>query len=413
VIVFGGDNNKCVAGPKGLAQYHHGWREVCLVDRWEIDLGNIDHFNVEMRDILACSTNQRPTLSPYRFSRLLAMMTTSFSRPGISSLHNRVEKTFCHSSSIYGIAIISLNLIKEMEHAGCPHARPDANVQSGSRYRQLSNGGHPSGPRPIAVSHSISNLEAELGITLFDRSSHRPTLTAQGQVLLEDCKALLLRADVLRYRARGMQNDLELSLTLMVDTLFPLSVISAALSRLHQEFPSVRIELEIGTLGGPLDALLAGTADVAITVGEDLRDARAEFYSLMPIRMVSVVAGRHPLGENRRQRPVTSTELADHVKVVLVDPSERTAGRDFGIISQRKWKVGTQEAKHALIRAGVGWGRLPDWPVNEDIQRGTLVSLSATALGNKGATESYAYLSRRIDRPLLSAGRFLKQALQE
>jgi len=49
VIVFGGDNNKCVAGPKGLAQYHHGWREVCLVDRWEIDLGNIDHFNVEMR----------------------------------------------------------------------------------------------------------------------------------------------------------------------------------------------------------------------------------------------------------------------------------------------------------------------------------------------------------------------------
>jgi DNA-binding transcriptional LysR family regulator len=264
-----------------------------------------------------------------------------------------------------------------------------------------------------AVSHSISNLEAELSVTLFDRSGHRPTLTAQGQVLLEDCKALLLRTDVLRARARGMQNDLELSLALMVDTLFPLSVISAALSRLHHEFPSVTIQLEVGTLGEPLDALLAGTADLAVTVGEDLRDARAEFHSLIPVRLVSVVARHHPLAENTGQRPTTSAELADHVQVVLVDPSERTIGRDFGIISQRKWKVGTQEAKHALIRTGVGWGRLPDWLIKEDIQQGVLVPLSAAALGNKGVTESYAYLSHRTDRPLLSAGRFLKKALQE
>ena len=42
-----------------------------------------------------------------------------------------------------------------------------------------------------AVSHAIGNLEAELGVILLDRSSHRPTLTSDGRVLLADGRAIL------------------------------------------------------------------------------------------------------------------------------------------------------------------------------------------------------------------------------
>ena len=64
-----------------------------------------------------------------------------------------------------------------------------------------------------AVSHAIGNLEAELGVTLFDRSSHRPTLTSDGRALLADGRAILLKVDLMRARARGLGEGVELRLS--------------------------------------------------------------------------------------------------------------------------------------------------------------------------------------------------------
>ncbi len=55
-----------------------------------------------------------------------------------------------------------------------------------------------------AVSHAVANLEAELGVSLFDRSGHRPVLTPAGRSLLSDARAILLKTDTMRARARGL-----------------------------------------------------------------------------------------------------------------------------------------------------------------------------------------------------------------
>ena len=74
-----------------------------------------------------------------------------------------------------------------------------------------------------AVSHAIGNLEAELGVALFDRSRHRPVLTPEGEALLANARDILLRVDAMRARARGMGEGVELELSLVVDTLFPIA----------------------------------------------------------------------------------------------------------------------------------------------------------------------------------------------
>ncbi|AFK56529.1 LysR family transcriptional regulator (plasmid) [Tistrella mobilis KA081020-065] len=76
-----------------------------------------------------------------------------------------------------------------------------------------------------AVSHAIANLEAELGLTLFDRTGHRPVLTAEGQALLSNARDILLRIDALKARARGLGEGVELELSLTVDTLFPIDAV--------------------------------------------------------------------------------------------------------------------------------------------------------------------------------------------
>src|SRR5690606_14111300 len=72
------------------------------------------------------------------------------------------------------------------------------------------------------VSVAIGNLEAQLGVLLFDRSGHRPVLTAEGKVLLGNARDVLLRVDAMRAKARGLGDGLELELPLAVDTLFPI-----------------------------------------------------------------------------------------------------------------------------------------------------------------------------------------------
>lgn len=263
-----------------------------------------------------------------------------------------------------------------------------------------------------ALSHAVASLEQELGITLFDRSGRRPVLTPAGTALLEDARAVLLKVDTMRARARGVSQGLELELPVVVDTLFPLPLACAALHAMHERHPSVRVHLQVAALGGPLDALLEARCTVAITVGNDLHDPRLQKEPLTAIPIVPVVSCRHPLAAALRTRKrLRSEDIGEHLQIVLIDPTPLSAGRDFNVLSPRTWRVGTQEAKRALIEAGVGWGRLPLWTVEEALRDGTLVRLPARSLGPAGDTSEQAYVAHRRDRVLGPAAAAFREEL--
>lgn len=263
-----------------------------------------------------------------------------------------------------------------------------------------------------AVSHAVASLEQELGITLFDRGGRRPVLTPAGTALLEDARAVLLKVDTMRARAQGVSQGLELELPVVVDTLFPLPVACAALGAVHARHPSVRVQLQVAPLGGPLDALLDGRCTVAITVGNDLHDPRLQKEPLTAIPIAPVVSCRHPLGAPlRARRRLGAEDIGEHLQIVLVDPTPLSAGRDFNVLSPRTWRVSTQEAKRALIEAGVGWGRLPLWTVEDALRDGSLLRLAARNLGSAGETSEQAYVAHRRDRVLGPAATAFREEL--
>jgi DNA-binding transcriptional LysR family regulator len=260
-----------------------------------------------------------------------------------------------------------------------------------------------------AVSHAIANLEAQLDVRLFDRGSHRPTLTAAGQALLEDARAVLLKVDFMRARARGLREGVEIELSLVVDTLYPLPQVAAALKDLREALPSVRLRLAVEPLGGPLQALRDQRCNLAILAGEDFLDPRIETEALSPVPIVAVAATTHPLA--RRRKALTSVALADHLQIVLEDPTPLSERRDFGVLSPQTLRVGSQDAKRALILGGVGWGRLPRWTVERELAEGQLRPLSAPALGPQGVAHVQTYLAHRTDCALGVAARALREAL--
>lgn len=204
------------------------------------------------------------------------------------------------------------------------------------------------------ISVAIGNLEAQLGVLLFDRSGHRPVLTPEGAALLTNARDILLRVDAMRARARGMGEGVELELAISVDALFPMDLVGAALVGMRETYPLVTIRVTSEPLGGPLQALRERRSNLSIMVGEDFRDPRISFEALSSISQVAVVAPSHPLAGAGAARVVGIPELADHLQIVQSDASEMSQGRDFGVISPQTCRVNTQGTKHALI-LGRAW----------------------------------------------------------
>jgi DNA-binding transcriptional LysR family regulator len=262
-----------------------------------------------------------------------------------------------------------------------------------------------------AVSHAIAGLENQLGVILFDRSGHRPILTDAGRTLLPDVRAVLLKADGLRARARGMGEGVELQLALAVDPQFPLEVAAAALKDLYDAYPSVCVRLLTTPLGASLAALRDGRCSLAITAVE-LPDPRIELESLSIVSRAAVAAAAHPLAVRAASgEPLVASELAEFIQIVAEDPSTLTEGRDFGVLSPGTWRVTDNATKLALIVAGVGWGSLPLWSIRHELAEGLLVRLPAAEFGREGETMVRAYLAHRSDQPLGPAARLFRQAL--
>src|SRR5438874_1344747 len=78
------------------------------------------------------------------------------------------------------------------------------------------------------VSQTLANLEAQLGVKLFDRSARYPRLTAEGRSLLADARAAADQVDDFKARARAMREGLEPELAVAIDVMYPMEAVTRA-----------------------------------------------------------------------------------------------------------------------------------------------------------------------------------------
>jgi DNA-binding transcriptional LysR family regulator len=232
------------------------------------------------------------------------------------------------------------------------------------------------------VSELVSNLEAQLGVTLFDRTERYPKLTSAGILLLADARSVVAHIDVLKARAKGISGGLESELSVVVDVLFPFEAIAEAAREFRDQFPRTPLRLYVEALGGAYQPVIDRRCSLGIvgslpTVPESMTAER-----LQGVAMVMVAAHGHPLAAITGFVP--RADLAKHVQLVLTDRSELTAGREFGVMSPLTWRLGDLFAKHAFLLKGLGWGGMPLHAVKRDIDESRLVKLSIEDLPEEG-----------------------------
>ncbi len=108
------------------------------------------------------------------------------------------------------------------------------------------------------ISQTLANLEAQLGVKLFDRSRRSPVLTHQGVALLAEARAVISGMDVFKARAKGLSDGLEPELSVVVDVMFPLEHLTSAVAAFQVEFPATPLRLYVEALGAVLQPVLEG-----------------------------------------------------------------------------------------------------------------------------------------------------------
>ena len=224
------------------------------------------------------------------------------------------------------------------------------------------------------VSYGIANLEAQLGVTLFDREGTRkPQLSIAGRAVLAEARTVAHGMDGLRAKVKGLLEGLEAEVSLAVDVMLPTARLGKVLRTFRSEFPTVTLRLHVEALGAVTALVLDGKAGVGISGPLATSVDGVELRSAGSVEMVPVAAPDHPLA---RLQPIPPGAARDHVQLVLTDRSPITAGRDFAVQSPRTWRLADQGAKHALLREGIGWGNMPLPMIQPDLEAGTLLRLA-------------------------------------
>lgn len=260
------------------------------------------------------------------------------------------------------------------------------------------------------VSHTLANLEAQVGFALFDRGGRYPRLTEQGRALLDSARAAAASMDGFKARARTLAEGLEAELAVAVDVMYPIARLTEAVRCFHREFPATPLRLDVEALGAVVQPLLARKCRLAVLGSYPEVPAECATDFLFAVPLVAVAAASHPLAA--MPAPIARSVAARHVQLILTDRSSLTEGRQFGVLNPHGWRLADLGAKHAFLRAGLGWGGMPRHMVADELARGTLVELQLEASPVLGQAMSM-YACWRKDAPPGPAGRRFIELLRQ
>ena len=220
-----------------------------------------------------------------------------------------------------------------------------------------------------AVSYSVKQVEEYYQIEIFTRDTYRPELTRNGKALINKIQHLLSEANDFDMFARQMNSEVETELRISISAIFAMHKVTQLLKQLKKTFPKTIIHLDIETASGER-MLLDEMVDIGIYAGLK-QDARVLYRRIDRCILPIFISQHFPLAD---KPDISQNDLIPYPQVVV--KSSYKTSPDSGIVKDGlQWYVSDHHTKKALIRSGLGWGRLPVHEVEQEIKQNQLIRL--------------------------------------
>lgn len=219
-----------------------------------------------------------------------------------------------------------------------------------------------------AVSHGISNLELDLGVELFDRTSRSPTLTPEGERLLRSAKALLAQSHEFEKIAESILRHEESHLTVAVDDALFAPHVSAVLAQFAREFPLVQLDVMSIASTDIIDAVVNGDMDIGVMFSEVEVNKKVDFCYVGGVDFVAVC---HPLFPLATQKVLSESDLAPF-RQVAVRGKQKRESQVLISMTPNAWWCTSYHAVLELVQQQIGWAYLPVALVDPLIKQGDI-----------------------------------------
>lgn len=208
------------------------------------------------------------------------------------------------------------------------------------------------------VGRRLNALESELGAKLFLRAKDGYLLTAAGETALAAARRMESAALELRTKIEGQDEHpgglvrVTSTDSIAIDLLLP------AVERLQQQWPNIRVDLEVST---QLLSLSRRQVDIAFrNVRPDAPDLVVRRVAAWPVGLFASEAYLARFGE-----PVPEDELRGHHLVVYAPYLEQGPFLTMAGVPARQARIAMTVRSSLLVRkavaAGIGMGEMPVW----------------------------------------------------
>lgn len=260
------------------------------------------------------------------------------------------------------------------------------------------------GKSQSTVSSAIANLEIDLGITLFDRSSRKPALTEHGRVMLGKVQEILAASDRLDRAASQLGGGMEPRLSVVWSDTYQSDRFEEMLLAFENRFPDLEFECLIAEHGDLVSLVQTGRAHIGVVAAQNVYPPDVGSATIAEQSEITLfVATTHSLAG---MKDITPDVLANFRALRLATYIEGEQGAQGTPQSRRAWSAPSYLMLMEMAVLGFGWAAIPRWMVTR-FATGKLVELNARGWPRRVPVD--AVWSRQ--RPLGRAGTWLLEEM--
>lgn len=229
----------------------------------------------------------------------------------------------------------------------------------------------------VAVSKRIAQLEAELGVSLFDRQARHVELTPAGRALYETARQILDLHRQAREAVAGKRMQVSGELLLAASSIPGEYLLPQLLEGFREQFPQVQVKATIADSGSVIRDVQRGHA----TLGLVGKQPDAPDMEVRPLAEDAVVLIAPATSEWRKRSKITLPELLKAPLIVreaesgsrwCLQQGLEAAGMAWSDLTVAL-ELGNNAAICDAVRRGLGIGFVSQLAVNRDLKDGRLL----------------------------------------
>ena len=208
---------------------------------------------------------------------------------------------------------------------------------------------------PSALSRSIQQLEAEVGVQLFIRDRRSVALTHEGRLGLPYAREALTEWDAIRNTLMAEADELHGEVSMYCSVTASYSFLFEILSALRRDHPHIEIKLHTGDPELAITRVLAGEEDIAIGARPEVLPNGLAFRPITTSPLVFIASSNHPQPDSRNWAATPMILSEGGLARSRVDAWFRARGVQPSIYAQ----VAGNEAIVSMVSLGFGIGVVP------------------------------------------------------